>query len=171
LRQSAPLSLDVTLFGGAIEVDGLRFTSSHQALPSLEVGREYLLLLKQDHGKWYIAGRYYGAFRIDDDVLMPVTGKQGFGDEVRGIRSEDGVAQETVELQPGDLLALFTDGVTEAEDASGEQFGDERLADLLMEHKDEPLEEVVQIVTGRVRAWAHDPDNADDTTILLARRV
>jgi sigma-B regulation protein RsbU (phosphoserine phosphatase) len=79
--------------------------------------------------------------------------------------------QETVELQPGDLLAVFTDGVTEAEDASGEQFGDERLADLLMEHKDEPLEEIVQIVTGRVRAWAHDPDNADDTTILLARRV
>ena len=41
----------------------------------------------------------------------------------------------------------------------------------MMEHKDEPIEEVVQIVTGRVRAWAHDPDNADDTTILLARRV
>jgi hypothetical protein len=29
----------------------------------------------------------------------------------------------------------------------------------------------VRIVTDRVRAWAHDPDNADDTTILLARRI
>jgi sigma-B regulation protein RsbU (phosphoserine phosphatase) len=79
--------------------------------------------------------------------------------------------QQTVELQPGDLLAMFTDGVTEAEDASGEQFGDERLARLLMEHKDKPLEEIVKIVADRVRAWAHDPDNADDTTILLARRL
>ena len=79
--------------------------------------------------------------------------------------------QQVIELQPGDLLAMFTDGITEAEDASGEQFGDERLAHLLREHTDKPLEEIVRIVTDRVRAWAHDPDNADDTTILLARRI
>jgi sigma-B regulation protein RsbU (phosphoserine phosphatase) len=79
--------------------------------------------------------------------------------------------QQVVQLQPGDLLAMFTDGVTEAEDASREQFGDDRLATLLMEHRDKPLEEVVRIVTDRVREWAHDPDNADDTTILLARRI
>ncbi len=63
------------------------------------MGREYVLLLKQDHDRWYIAGRYYGAFRIDDDVLMPVTGKQGFGDEVRGIRAEDGVAQFIAQIR------------------------------------------------------------------------
>jgi phosphoserine phosphatase RsbU/P len=79
--------------------------------------------------------------------------------------------QQVVELQPGDLLALFTDGITEAEDATGEQFGDGRLADLLLEHRDKPLDEIVKLVTDRVRAWAHDPDNADDTTILLARRI
>jgi sigma-B regulation protein RsbU (phosphoserine phosphatase) len=79
--------------------------------------------------------------------------------------------QQVMELQPGDLLTMFTDGVTEAEDASGEQFGDERLASLLMEHKDKPLDEIVRIVTDRVRAWTHEPENADDTTILLARRI
>ena len=79
--------------------------------------------------------------------------------------------QQVIELQPGDLLAMFTDGITEAEDASGEQFGDERLASLLREHKDEPLDEIVRIVTDRVRVWAHEPENADDTTILLARRI
>lgn len=78
--------------------------------------------------------------------------------------------QRTVVLQSGDLLAMFTDGITEAEDASGEQFGDERLARLLVEHRGEPLEEIVRIVTTRVRDWAHDPGNQDDTTILLARR-
>ena len=79
--------------------------------------------------------------------------------------------QQVIELQPGDLLAMFTDGITEAEDASGEQFGDERLAVLLTQHKEQPLEEIVRIVTDRVREWAHDPDSADDTTILLARRI
>jgi sigma-B regulation protein RsbU (phosphoserine phosphatase) len=79
--------------------------------------------------------------------------------------------QQVIELQPGDLLAMFTDGITEAEDASGEQFGDERLTSLLTQHKDQPLEEIVRIVTDRVREWAHDPDSADDTTILLARRI
>ena len=79
--------------------------------------------------------------------------------------------QQVVELQQGDLLAMFTDGITEAEDASGEQFGDERLANLLMEHQNKPLDEIVRIVTDRVRVWAHEPENADDTTILLARRI
>jgi serine phosphatase RsbU (regulator of sigma subunit) len=79
--------------------------------------------------------------------------------------------QQVVELQPGDLLAMFTDGVTEAEDESREQFGDERLMHLLVEHRDKPLEEIVRIVTDRVRDWADDPDSADDTTILLARRI
>ena len=93
------------------------------------------------------------------------------GGTVVGLMPIFSYEQQVVELQPGDLLAMFTDGITEAEDATGEQFGDERLISLLKEHKDKPLPEIVKIVADRVRAWAHDPDNQDDTTILLARRL
>ena len=79
--------------------------------------------------------------------------------------------QNTVELQPGDLLSAFTDGFTECENAQGIQFGDGRLAELLTRNSEKPLDEIVQIVTHAVRDWAHDLDNQDDTTMLLARRL
>lgn len=79
--------------------------------------------------------------------------------------------QDTVTLQPGDLLVAYTDGITESEDGSGQQFGEERLTELLIQHCDRPLDEIAQIVTARVQDWAYDLDNQDDTTILLARRL
>ena len=79
--------------------------------------------------------------------------------------------QTVIELQQGDLLAAFTDGITESEDASGEQFGEERLAQLLIENAARPLNEIVELVTREVRTWAYDLENQDDTTMLLARRV
>ena len=79
--------------------------------------------------------------------------------------------QSTIVLQPGDLLSAFTDGFTECENAQGIQFGDGRLAELLTRNSEKPLDEIVQIVTHAVRDWAHDLDNQDDTTMLLARRL
>jgi sigma-B regulation protein RsbU (phosphoserine phosphatase) len=79
--------------------------------------------------------------------------------------------QLIIDLQPGDVLAAFTDGITECENASGEQFGEQRLSNLLIENATRPLEEIVRIVIEAVRAWARDLDDQDDTTMLLARRV
>jgi sigma-B regulation protein RsbU (phosphoserine phosphatase) len=78
--------------------------------------------------------------------------------------------QQTIDLQPGDLLAAFTDGVTEAENAEAEQFGEARLTELLIHHARDPLDDIIRIVTDRVREWTHDLEGRDDTTILLARR-
>ena len=79
--------------------------------------------------------------------------------------------QSVVELERGDLFAAFTDGITESENAQGEQFGEERLADLLIRYRERPLDEIAGLVTGEIRDWASDLDNQDDTTILLARRL
>jgi sigma-B regulation protein RsbU (phosphoserine phosphatase) len=78
--------------------------------------------------------------------------------------------QSVIQLQTGDLLMAFTDGVTEAENKQGEQFGEERLIDLLILHRDKPLADIVRIVTNAVTDWGGD-DSQDDTTILLARRI
>ena len=90
---------------------------------------------------------------------------------VVGMFADSPYDQTVIELQQGDLLAAFTDGITESEDASGEQFGEERLAQLLVDNAAQPLAEIVELVTREVRAWAYDLDNQDDTTMLLARRV
>jgi hypothetical protein len=71
-------------------------------------------------------------------------------------------------LEHGDLLVLYTDGVTEAMDAERAQFGLERLAAVVRERADEPVERLCSEIEARVLAWCnHAPE--DDITVLIAR--
>jgi sigma-B regulation protein RsbU (phosphoserine phosphatase) len=78
--------------------------------------------------------------------------------------------QQTVELEDNDLLAIFSDGVTEAENAAGEQFETVRLSELLAAHSSLPLEELLKTVTDHLTAWIHVPEARDDITIVLVRK-
>ena len=72
------------------------------------------------------------------------------------------------QLAPGDLLTLYTDGVTEALNERGEEFGEENLIRRLREHHDRPCETAVEAITNEVRALS--PGNQyDDITLILAR--
>ena len=55
-----------------------------------------------------------------------------------------------LQLQAGDLLAAYTDGITEPENEYGEEFGEKRLIDLLVENAQKPLEEIAQRLTAAV---------------------
>ncbi len=72
-------------------------------------------------------------------------------------------------LAPGDLLALFTDGITEAPAPDGEEFGAARLAELLRAHRERPLEAVIAAVLDALRQWSGPVDAHDDVTLVLAR--
>jgi len=72
-------------------------------------------------------------------------------------------------LDEGDLLVLYTDGVTEAMNAEREQFGLERLADAIREHADLPADRLCDIVHDRVLDWCNRTLD-DDVTLLIARR-
>jgi serine phosphatase RsbU (regulator of sigma subunit) len=75
--------------------------------------------------------------------------------------------EETVELEPGDVLLVYTDGVTEAADAAGEQFGAERL-EAVLRGAGIPADPdaVVATVRKAVDDFTGGADPADDTTIL-----
>jgi phosphoserine phosphatase RsbU/P len=79
--------------------------------------------------------------------------------------------QTTIVLQKGDLLAVFTDGITESENAREEQFGDDRLIELLKANSAKPLNDIIQLVMDTITKWAHDPSARDDITMLLARKL
>lgn len=79
--------------------------------------------------------------------------------------------QQEIRLERSDLLAIFSDGIPEAENQKGEEFGEDRLMALLAENANKPLDEIIRIVTQGVDHWAADPDTRDDTTLVLARRV
>jgi sigma-B regulation protein RsbU (phosphoserine phosphatase) len=79
--------------------------------------------------------------------------------------------ESTIQLEPGDLLACFTDGVTEPENEFVEMFGEDRLTDVILKHASCPSEEIIAAVMSSVRDWTGSPELQDDMTLLLARRV
>ncbi len=72
-------------------------------------------------------------------------------------------------MAPGDLLALFSDGVSEAPRADGEQFGPERLAALLETQSDRPLDLAIESVFEALDQWSGDVPPHDDVTLVLVR--
>ncbi len=67
---------------------------------------------------------------------------------------------------PGDLFAIMSDGLTETEDAKGEEFGLARVEELLLRLADKPLPEIFESV---IAAVAHHGKQQDDRTLLLLR--
>jgi sigma-B regulation protein RsbU (phosphoserine phosphatase) len=70
-------------------------------------------------------------------------------------------------LAPGDLLVLYSDGVTEAPSRKGEQFGEQRLQSVIEANRYEPPTEIQKRILDAVRDWSDEPD--DDMTLLIAR--
>ena len=83
-----------------------------------------------------------------------------------GVRYES----RSISLKPGDLLAAFTDGITEPENPYGEEYGEERLWDLLRRERDRPIDDIIAAVMEDVTAWVGGPIQQDDMTMLLMRR-
>jgi phosphoserine phosphatase RsbU/P len=76
-----------------------------------------------------------------------------------------------VELAPGDTLVLYTDGITEAENADGEEFGKSRLAETVAGHSGLPVESLLQAVVGAVQQFSSGSEQQDDITMVIARCV
>jgi len=72
-------------------------------------------------------------------------------------------------LEPDDLLALYTDGVTEAFDDAGEEFGEQRLVDALHRHRNRPPESLLSSLVDEVRTFSPH-EQQDDLTLIVARR-
>ena len=71
-------------------------------------------------------------------------------------------------MQPGDIFVAFSDGVTEPENESGE-CGEDRLIELIQEHRRQPLSRIGDVITGSVADWIGSAEQPDDVTIVLAR--
>ncbi len=75
-----------------------------------------------------------------------------------------------VELKSGDLFVAFTDGITEPENPYGEEFGEQRLFDLLLRDAARPVEEIIERAMREVVEWTGQSALQDDMTMLVARR-
>jgi sigma-B regulation protein RsbU (phosphoserine phosphatase) len=77
----------------------------------------------------------------------------------------------SVTLQKGDLLLLYTDGITEPENEYDEMFGEDRLIETVQRVAHKPNEEILREVFDAVNHWTFAPDSADDMTMMIIRKV
>jgi len=89
-----------------------------------------------------------------------------------GMFDNSAYTAERGRLEPGDLLVLYSDGITEAESPSGTPFDEEGLVSLINAHAGNPsLVDIGKAVIKAVEHHAQDVRFADDLTVLLARRT
>lgn len=84
-------------------------------------------------------------------------------------RFEAIIDEETSPIRAGDLVALYTDGVSEAMNASEEQFGEQRLVRLIEEHRGADIADVRRQVLGDVSRFAGAARQHDDMTLVLLK--
>jgi sigma-B regulation protein RsbU (phosphoserine phosphatase) len=91
---------------------------------------------------------------------------------VLGIMGSSKYEAHSVQLEVGDTLCLYSDGVTEVRSRDGEhEYGEERLAQYLADRQRQPLEEAISQLAQHLREWSGQPSFADDFTMVLVRRV
>ncbi|MCI0350286.1 MAG: SpoIIE family protein phosphatase, partial [Acidobacteriales bacterium] len=87
---------------------------------------------------------------------------------VLGLFAEWECNVDEIALQPGDLLVVFSDGVSEATNRSGEEFGEARLIKLLQAHRALPVGSLLEEIVTQVQEFSsHTP--SDDVTLFVAR--
>jgi len=79
--------------------------------------------------------------------------------------------ESVVQLEFGDLLVCYTDGITEPENAYGEMFGEERLIEIVKRNAAQEDSTIIQNVLDAVRNWHAGSELPDDMTLLIARRL
>lgn len=86
-----------------------------------------------------------------------------------GLVEEIEYKTDTVALQPGDTLLLYTDGVSEATNAAGEEFGKERLADLVKRGSSQTAQAIIADVRRSLEDFSQGQVPGDDMTILAGK--
>ena len=79
-------------------------------------------------------------------------------------------ATTLLQLAPGDMLVLLTDGFYEWDRPDGEQFGTERIADLIRQHHHLPTAEFIQVIYRSVVEFSAGTRQGDDLTAVIVRR-
>jgi len=88
-----------------------------------------------------------------------------------GITTDAEFAEMTLELEPGDRLVLYTDGITEAEDASDREYGDARLGAWLQASREQPGRALIDGVIAEVLEHCGNARPRDDMTLMCLERV
>jgi sigma-B regulation protein RsbU (phosphoserine phosphatase) len=80
-----------------------------------------------------------------------------------------GYEEVSTDLQPGDVLVIYSDGITEAERATGEEYGAARLMQLAINQRHLTADELRQTIFAEIEAWSGIEERNDDQTLVIVK--
>ena len=119
-----------------------------QTLACINAGHNPPLVIRSDSGN--------AAFLQEHGIAM-------------GVLVEMDIEEEVVSLKPGDLVVMYTDGVTEAFNGEFEEFGEERLTRIVKTCHTLPAREVIGQILSGIRTFTGTTPQSDDITLVVLR--
>jgi sigma-B regulation protein RsbU (phosphoserine phosphatase) len=116
--------------------------------------------------KFTNAGHNPPLIRRSDNKIEKILQKHGMPLAIEG---ETPYKEDSITLNPGDTLFMYTDGVTEAESASGSFYGETRLADALNQYGNLAASEIVNTIRTDINTFVAGYPQSDDITMLAVR--
>jgi sigma-B regulation protein RsbU (phosphoserine phosphatase) len=169
----------------ALSVTVLRFAMGLNLAPSELMDRANQAILADQRSRMFTTA-FVGYLDLDSGVLQFASAGHNLPLLYRAATSRceyleaAGVAmglfegadylEETVTLAEGDVLVLYTDGITDVINADEEEFGEERLEELVMDYATRPAQELTGLIIKSVAAFAPDQAAFDDETLIVIKR-
>ena len=157
-----------------------------QGLPPADIARQINDIAAEDNAQMIFVTMFFGTLDLSTGVLSycnaghnaPVVlrhkkGKAHFlpckPNMAIGIMAGFEFEGETLEDFRGDTLFVYTDGLNEAENAAHEQFGNERMLEILGENQRKGARDIIEIMNQAVAAHVDGAEASDDLTMLCVR--
>lgn len=134
-------SMFITVFYGVLNPPAMTFSY-------VNAGHNPPLLLRNGEAATWMAGEKGIALGVVPDVS---------------------IASTSIGLRPGDLLVLYTDGVTEAFNEAQVDFGEDRFRDCITRNQERPAREILEALLEEIQAFAGTAPQSDDITLVVVR--
>jgi len=154
----------------------------NQSVKDTVIKANIMLSRFMDPGKFITL--FYGILNLEDQTFTYTNAGHNFpflldkegkvktlekGGTVLGILKDAGYDEETVQLEPANLLLMYTDGITEAINAEEEMFEEERLLALLQDNPSLPAQQLSDKIVEEVLRFCGTTPQADDITLVLMK--
>lgn len=93
------------------------------------------------------------------------------GGTIVGVFADSKYDQKTIRLHEGDVFVAYTDGIVESINEYGEEYGENRLIQLIQKNRNSSAEEIKQVIVKSVLDWAFAEERDDDMTLIIAKSL
>jgi len=90
---------------------------------------------------------------------------------ILGVRKAIDFEEKSIIMESGDLILLYTDGLTEAENSAGEFFGLSPVCEILHQHATHPPQVIIEIIISRLKQFCQSELFKDDVTLMIFKRT